>query len=141
MDLDESADRYHEAVDAFARGRAEPVKELYSRREDVTLANPFVGPPVRGWEDVSAALDFASSRFSGGRVARFEPVATYVGSDLASILEMERWESRVGGREDLTSFVLRVTTTFRLEDGSWKVVHRHADPISTPSPDGPLRAS
>ena len=141
MDLQESVDRYHEAADAFARGQAGPVKELYSHREDVTLANPFVGPPVRGWDGVSDALDYASSRFSGGRVAQFEPVATYVGSDLASILEMERWESRVGGRERLASFVLRVTTTFRLEDGSWKVVHRHADPISTPSPDGPLRAS
>jgi hypothetical protein len=68
-------------------------------------------------------------------------VASFVGSDLASVLEIERWESRVGQREDLASFVLRVTTIFRLEDGSWKVVHRHADPIATPSPDGPLRAS
>jgi hypothetical protein len=23
---------------------------------------------------------------------------------------------------------------FRPEDGTWKVVHRHADPISTPQP-------
>jgi ketosteroid isomerase-like protein len=30
--------------------------------------------------------------------------------------------------------VLRVTMIYRPEDGTWKVVHRHADPISTPRP-------
>jgi hypothetical protein len=114
---------------------------VYSHEEDVTLANPFVGPPAKGWGAVSAALDYASSRFRDGRVTSFEPVASYAGSDLPSILEIERWESRVGDREDIAPFVLRVTTTFRLEADSWEVVHRHADPIATPSPDGPLRAS
>jgi hypothetical protein len=31
------------------KGSAEGYKKLFSRREDVTLANPF-GHPVRGWE-------------------------------------------------------------------------------------------
>jgi ketosteroid isomerase-like protein len=141
MDLDQAIERYHEAADVFARGNPEPVKSLYSHRQDVTLANPFVGPPVRGWVEVSAALDYASSNFRDGRVTSVESVGSYVGSDLASILEIERWEARVGHREDVAPFVLRVTTTFRLEDDSWKVVHRHADPIATPSPDGPLRVS
>ena len=38
-------------------------------------------------------------------------------------------------------FALRVTSTFRREDDAWKLVHRHADPISTPHADGPLRDS
>jgi ketosteroid isomerase-like protein len=29
---------------------------------------------------------------------------------------------------------LRVTSILRAEDGTWKIVHRHADPISTPQP-------
>jgi ketosteroid isomerase-like protein len=27
------------------------------------------------------------------------------------------------------AYELRVTTVFRLEDGEWRVVHRHADPV------------
>jgi ketosteroid isomerase-like protein len=29
---------------------------------------------------------------------------------------------------------LRVTSVFRLEHDVWKLVHRHADPITTPRP-------
>ncbi len=139
MDLRNIVQQYHSAADEFSRGDPEPVKALFSHRDDVTLANPF-GPAVRGWKHVSEALDFASSRFRDGEVTSFETVAEYLGSDLATILEIERWKAKVSGREDVTPFVLRVTTTFRHEDGMWKLVHRHADPITAPHPDGPLRS-
>ena len=45
-------------------------------------------------------------------------------------MEVERFEAKVGGREDITPFALRATMIFRPEDGVWKVVHRHADPIT-----------
>jgi ketosteroid isomerase-like protein len=139
MDLQPMIDRYHAAADAFARGNPDPVKAIFSHGEDVTLANPF-GPAVRGWGGVSDALDFASSRFRDGH-ASFESIAEYVTNDLASILEVEHWVAKVAGREDLAAFDLRVTSTFRREEDGWKLVHRHADPISTPDPDGPLRVS
>jgi ketosteroid isomerase-like protein len=140
MNLRDTLEQYHRAVDEFSRGLGEPVKRLFSNQGDVTLANPF-GPPVRGWTKVSEALDYASARFTDGVVSRFEPISEYVGEDLATILEIEHWKARVGNRPDIAPFVLRVTTTFRREGGDWKIVHRHADPISTPDDAGPLRAS
>ncbi len=140
MELEQAVEQHHLAADEFARGNADPIKAVFSHRDDVTLANPF-GPAARGWKQVSEALDFASSRFREGDVAGFETIATYASPELASILEIEHWKARVGGREDVSPFDLRVTTTFRLEDGTWKLVHRHADPITTFNPDGPLRGS
>jgi ketosteroid isomerase-like protein len=29
--------------------------------------------------------------------------------------------------------MLRVTTVFRREDGDWKIVHRHGDPLASAS--------
>ncbi len=139
--LEQAIERYHLAADAFARGNPEAVKVLFAHGDDVTLANPFVGPPVRGWKKVSEALDYASSRFRDGRLARSESVTGFVTSDLATIMELEWWEAKVGTREDVSPFLLRVTTTFRREGDTWKIVHRHADPISTPNTEGPLRAS
>ena len=46
-DLDQVIERYHLALDAFMKGNHEPVEELFSAREDVTLGNPF-GPFARG---------------------------------------------------------------------------------------------
>ena len=74
MDLDQAIERYHSALDRFARGDPEPVKALYSQQDDVTLANPF-GPPVRGLASVADRLDYAASRFRDGRPIAFEKVA------------------------------------------------------------------
>jgi ketosteroid isomerase-like protein len=139
-DLDSLMERFEDAAREFARGDPEGVKALYSNADDVTLANPF-GPAVKGWREVSAALDFASSRFSDGDVGDFQTIAAYEDGDLVTVLGTENWKAKVGDAPDAERFELRVTTTFRREAGVWKIVHRHADPISTLDPRGPLRAA
>ena len=64
----------------------------------------------------------------------FERISQYATADLAYIVEFERTRAKIGGTDDMVSFSLRVTTIFRREDDGWKVVHRHADPITTPRP-------
>jgi ketosteroid isomerase-like protein len=55
-----------------------------------------------------------------------------VTSELAYVVEIERLKGKFGGGEDSILYDLRVTMIFRPEDGVWKVVHRHADQITTP---------
>ena len=138
MDIAQVIEQYHSALHTFATGDPAPVKSLYARSDGVLLANPF-GRWSRGWKAVSQALDFASSNFRDGKPVRFEEVSRYTGADLVTLFEHEHWETKVGGRSELSPFDLRVTTTFRLEVGSWKLVGRHADPLTTAHADGPLR--
>ena len=128
-DVDELIEQFHLASDEFLKGNPEPVNKLWSHREDVTLANPQ-GPAVRGWEQVAQTMEHAASARRDGEATSFEIVAKYVTPELAYVLEVERFEAKVGGRKDITPFALRVTMIFRPEDGVWKVVHRHADPIT-----------
>jgi ketosteroid isomerase-like protein len=130
-DFDAALEQQHLAVDEIMKGSAEGFKRGYSHRDDVTLANPF-GPPVRGWDEVAKTLGRAGSHYRDGEATGFENVAKYVTAELAYTVEMERMQAKVGGRDDLAPIALRVTTIFRPEDGGWKVVHRHADPITTP---------
>jgi ketosteroid isomerase-like protein len=123
-------EEYHRAGVAITNGDPEVYKRLYSRRDDVTLANPF-GPPARGWSQVSARLDGAAANYRDGEAVGFENVATVVTSVLAYTLEIESYRARVGGAEEVAPVAVRVTTVFRREDGAWLVVHRHADPITT----------
>jgi ketosteroid isomerase-like protein len=132
-DLDEVIEQSHLALGEIVKGNPEPLKMVYSHREDVALANPF-GPPVRGWEQAAATMERAASNYREGEIVGFESVAKYVTPELAYIVEVEHYQAKVGGREDITPLALRVTSIFRREDGLWKIVHRHADPITTPQP-------
>jgi ketosteroid isomerase-like protein len=132
-DVNELIEQYDQALGEFVKGNPEPVKELFSHRADVTLANPLF-PVGHGWEQVAERLERAASTLRDGELTGFETVEKYVTPDLAYIVRVERQEGKVGGGEDLASFALRVTMIFRPEDGEWKVVHRHADPITTPRP-------
>ena len=132
-DVDELIEQFHLAQGEVVKGNPEPVKRLVSHREDVTLANPL-GPPVRGWEQVAEATERATSQFTDGEIVGYEIIEKYVTPELAYVVEIERGEAKVGGREQTTPWALRATMIFRPEDGEWKVVHRHADPITTPQP-------
>jgi ketosteroid isomerase-like protein len=132
-DFDEFVELYHQALDEFFRGNPEPAKALYSHLEDASLANPF-GPVATGWNQVAESMERAASNYSDGKATGFETVATQVTPDLAYIVEVERFEAKVGGNQEITSGALRVTSIVRREDGVWRIVHRHADPITTPRP-------
>jgi ketosteroid isomerase-like protein len=126
-------EEYRRAGLEITRGNADVYKSLWSRRDDVTLANPF-GPPVRGWEEVSARLDLAASNYRDGRDYDFENISTVTTPQLAYTVEIERIRTRVGGSDELTAIAIRATTVFRREDGMWKVTHRHGDPITSMRP-------
>jgi len=123
-------ERSHLAWDDFVKGNSEAAKALFSRQADVSLGNPF-GPFVRGWEEAAKTMERAASLYREGEVESFEAIASYVTSDLACFVEVERYRAKVGGNSETTAVALRVTSVLRRENGEWKIVHRHADPITT----------
>jgi ketosteroid isomerase-like protein len=132
-DLDVVIERYHLAAGEFVKGNPEPYKMVFSHRDDVSVANPF-GPVVRGWGQVAAVMERASSLYKDGEIAGFDNVVKYVTRDLAYIVEMDRFRAKIAGGREMASVALRTTSIFRPEDGTWKIVHRHADPITTVQP-------
>jgi len=48
------------------------------------------------------------------------------------VAEVETFRAKVGGSASPASVRLWVTSVYRQEDGIWRLVHRHADPITTP---------
>jgi ketosteroid isomerase-like protein len=132
-DFDEAVEHFHVAQGEFLKGNPEPVKELVSHRDDVSLANPY-GPPVRGWQQVTETIERASSLRRDGEQVGIETIAKYVTADLGYVMQIERAKAKIDAREEITPYALRATNIFRCEDGVWKMVHRHADPITTVQP-------
>jgi ketosteroid isomerase-like protein len=129
-DLTSVIEQSHTALAAFSRGDSEPLKSLYSRKDDIIIANPF-GPPAKGWAMAAQTMDRAATNYRDGEALGFERISEYGTETLASIIEIERYRSKVGGAAALTPLALRVTTIFRREDGAWRIVLRHADPITS----------
>ena len=135
-DFNDFIAQYHKALDEIINGHPELYQSLYSRRDDVTLANPFApfGPVSRGYAQVSESIARGASNYVEGHVVRFETFATFLTTEWGYIVEVERFEATIKGRDQRSPLALRVTTIVRREGTEWKVVHRHADPITTPRP-------
>jgi ketosteroid isomerase-like protein len=132
-DVDEAIEQYHLAAAEFIRGGPEAYKMVFSHREDVTLAIPLF-PPVRGWERVAETLERTAARLRDGELVDSETVAKCVTPELAYVVSLVREKAKVGGSNDITPIALRTTMILRPEEGTWKVVHLHGDPITTPQP-------
>jgi lactoylglutathione lyase len=124
--------RTQRAVAALLGGDPEPEKDMWSRRDDITLANP-AGGFRRGWPEVERGLDLAASGFAGGRTCTFDEVTVEAGADLAYVFELERFVSDAVDGTGTVSGSLRVVMIFRLENGDWKLVHRQADALTDPA--------
>jgi ketosteroid isomerase-like protein len=124
--LDEMMPRIQEAETALHNGNPGPRFEMWSHRDPVTVFGAAFNPI--GWAEVGPMFDELASNFSNCRSCEWEVVAADVGEDFAYLLAIEHTTASVRGSEP-TPYSLRSTTIFRRENGDWKIVHRHADPI------------
>jgi ketosteroid isomerase-like protein len=88
------------------------------------------GAYERGWAEVGPRYDWAAARFKpSGATVQVEVLSQVHSGDLAYTVAIERSTALVVGQEQPRPLQLRVTHVFRKEDGTWKLLHRHADPL------------
>ena len=74
-DFEAAVEAYREGIRSMVHGDNAPVLELYSRRDDVTLANPL-GPPMTGWTNIARESATVAAAFAGGTI-EFEDVTRF----------------------------------------------------------------
>ncbi len=111
---------------ALHNGDAGPRIALWSRNDPVTVFGAVMSRT--GWQEIEPMFESLGSRFSNCESFEYEVIAAGVSGDLGYIAGVEHTTASVGDAGP-QPYALRVTTIFRREDGEWKVVHRHADPI------------
>lgn len=119
--------RWEESVNHLINGDPTLWKENLSHNNDVTMFGVF-GGHEKGWNEVGPRADWAASQFkSSGAKLKIEYLDSGVSGDLAFTVAIERAEVRVGDQN--RPWALRATQIFRKEDGAWKLLHRHSDPL------------
>jgi ketosteroid isomerase-like protein len=126
-DFQQFVDQVKAAISQFITGNAASFKACWSHADDVTICGGW-GAYEQGWEQVGPRLDWAAARFLGGTLT-YEWLAQGMSGDLAYTIWLEKNVVRVVGQGDRGPVVLRVTHLYRREEGSWKIIHRHADAI------------
>lgn len=126
--LGEVLPRQIAAERALHKGDAEPRMETWSHNDPVTLFGAL-GIFRSGWDEVSRAHRFVASMFSDNEGWDFELVAAGVSGDMAYAVGYESHRTSIRGGPVLPHR-LRVTHTYRREDGEWKIAHRHGDELT-----------
>ena len=111
---------------ALMRGDVDRYRELVRLADDFTLMSPFGGRPARG--DDAKRLEPLRTFFKGGTLEQ-DLVHVYASEDLIVLAVIERAHVAVGGLP-AQDWALRVTLVYRREGPSWRLVHRHADPLA-----------
>lgn len=131
--LEAEIDASHEALRKILNGDPSGYIALFADRPDITLGNPF-GPFGKGREAVLKALNNAATKYTYGTVIRVDRVAVYGGGDSYVLVEIEHDRAKLGNAADFSEFAARVTSVYEKIGGHWKLVHRHADPITAARP-------
>jgi ketosteroid isomerase-like protein len=126
-DFQQAVTQVQSAIQRGCTGDPEPFKALYSHADDVTIMGAW-GAYEHGWAQVGPRLDWALTRFLAGHIT-FHPVAIEACGSLGYTIWIERGEARLEGSTGVRAFALRVTQLYRRENGAWKIIQRHADPM------------
>jgi ketosteroid isomerase-like protein len=126
--LREIMPRLREAETALHNGDVGPRMAMWSRKDPLTVLGAAISGT--GWAEIKPIFERVGSSFANCTSYDIEVVAAEARGDLAYIVGFEHTTASINGAPP-RAYTLRVTTIFRREDGTWKVVHRHADPVAS----------
>jgi ketosteroid isomerase-like protein len=133
--LAEMLPKQRAAEKALHDGDVEPRLALWTRGTPVTLLGAKL--TATGWDEIEPRFREVASWFGGSEFYEFEVVAAGASADLAYTVGYERNVTIASGER--REYVLRATHVYRREDGQWRIVHRHADPVPDPEYEGAPR--
>jgi len=117
---------FHDALNVLFTGDAAPMKAVWSHADDVTYMGPVGGMQV-GWANIEPYWEKQAAKKLGGKVVVADLHVT-ASPQLAVAHYQEKGENVIDGKPQ--PVLIRTTTTFRKENGQWKVIGHHTDTLA-----------
>ncbi len=119
------------ATERILDGDGQGWKDLVSDQDDVSLLGAY-GGHATGRDEVATRFDYFASTYAGAAGTTWrENIACWVNDDWACVVDVEHHRATLEGGAEPVDFAYRATHLLRREQGTWKVVLRHADPIAS----------
>jgi ketosteroid isomerase-like protein len=126
-DFEQFMRQRQQASHAYMNGDASLFGEIIAGQPPITFFKPQ-GGAYQGAEAISS-FEQGAAAFERSSDDEFEILHMAASDDLAYWVGLQRSMTYLRGRTEAVQFHVRVTELFRREDGAWKLIHRHADPL------------
>ena len=117
---------FYSALNEMFTGKLDAMKELWSHADDVTYMGPTANYE-RGWAAVLKDWEGQAALKLGGKVTPTN-VQVIAGHDVAVVTDIEMGEN-TNAQGKVEKIKLRATNIYRKEDGKWRMVGHHTDPL------------
>jgi NAD(P)H-dependent FMN reductase/ketosteroid isomerase-like protein len=110
----------------YASGETKTLDAILTARDPATFLSPR-GDVVSGAEKVGARYRDDAKTFAPGGNSKLEILQSGWSGDLAFWTGLQHAEVTMAESGERGRMTIHITEVFRLEDGAYKLVHRHAD--------------
>ena len=115
---------FYAAFNSALHGNLAPMSAVWSHRPDVTSLSA-AGGHAKGWNEVYAGFQNMARLYPGGSIEQRDMIVV-AGKDIGYSVCTETGQLR-SSEGPMVTFNQRATNIFRLEGGTWKLIHHHAD--------------
>lgn len=113
---------------AYVSGEAAPLSEIVARHSPATFFGPQ-GGYRQGAEAVWSQYKGDATIFESCDESQLEILHMAASDGLAYWVGFQRAIAHLRDKPEAVPFNLRVTELFRREGDTWKLIHRHVDPL------------
>lgn len=112
----------------YISGDPEPLLGISTTSDPATFFPPS-GDRVQGASNVNATNKQGANAFAPGSAGRFEVMQSGSSGGLGFWTGVHHADVMMKGKDKPVAMQLRTTEVFRVEEGVWKLIHRHADMV------------
>ncbi len=126
-DVDHAVETFYVALNQLLAGDVSAMEGVWSHTQDITYLGPG-GSIKTGWPAVLEDWKAQAALKLGGKIAAKDVQITQNGN-LAVVVNYEVGEIK-GPNGSMQKVSIRATSSFRQENGTWKMIGHHADRLA-----------
>ncbi|MDB5551673.1 MAG: hypothetical protein JWL86_1657 [Rhizobium sp.] len=111
---------------AYVNGNYAPLSEIVTENSPASFFSPM-GDVTEGADRVAKRYGKDAGAFDKDSTSKLDMLHFASSGDLGYWVGYQVAEVRMKGKPDPIPMKLRITELFRKENGTWKMIHRHAD--------------